>query len=106
VTLLAVVGETLHTGHGNGALGAALYLARKHSDKTLRELRGLAGGMQYPALKVEFCYPAKKPNLTLKSTTVAIRQGLNVRSNSLHRNRSHVRSIRRIALLRLQSWQC
>ena len=42
--------ETLHTGHGNGALGAALYLARKHSDKTLRQLGGLAGGMQYPAV--------------------------------------------------------
>jgi len=36
--------ETLHTSHGNGALGAALYLARKRSDKTLRELGGLSGG--------------------------------------------------------------
>ena len=33
-----------------GALGAALYLARNYSDKTLRELGQSAGGMQYSAL--------------------------------------------------------
>jgi hypothetical protein len=52
--------ETLHTGHGNGALGAALYLARKHSDKTLRELGGLAGGMQYPAVTMAIRRLAKR----------------------------------------------
>jgi chromosomal replication initiation ATPase DnaA len=29
---------------------AALYLGRQYSDKTLRELGQLAGGMQYPAV--------------------------------------------------------
>lgn len=42
--------ELLRAGYGNGALAAALYLARNHSDKTLRELGELAGGMQYPAV--------------------------------------------------------
>jgi putative transposase len=42
--------ETLRKGHGNGALAAALYLGRYYSDKTLRELGELAGGMQYPAV--------------------------------------------------------
>jgi hypothetical protein len=50
----------LETGHGNGALGAALYLARKHSDKTLRELGGLAGGMQYPAVTMAIRRLAKR----------------------------------------------
>jgi putative transposase len=42
--------ETLKAVHGNGALSAALYLGRNYSDKTLRELGELAGGMQYPAV--------------------------------------------------------
>ena len=50
----------LKAGHGNGALGAALYLARKHSDKTLRELGGLAGGMQYPAVTMAIRRLAKR----------------------------------------------
>jgi hypothetical protein len=52
--------ETLADGHGNGALGAALYLARKHSDRTLRELGGLAGGMQYPAVTMAIRRLAKR----------------------------------------------
>ena len=52
--------ETLHTGHGNGALGTALYLARKHSDNTLRELGELAGGMQYPAVTMAIRRLAKR----------------------------------------------
>jgi putative transposase len=50
----------LEAGHGNGALGAALYLARKHSDQTLRELGGLAGGMQYPAVTMAIRRLAKR----------------------------------------------
>jgi chromosomal replication initiation ATPase DnaA len=50
----------LRTDHGNGALGTALYLARKHSDKTLRELGGLAGGMQYPAVTMAIRRLAKR----------------------------------------------
>jgi hypothetical protein len=42
--------ETLRAGYGNGAVAAALYLGRNCSDKTLRELGELAGGMQYPAV--------------------------------------------------------
>ena len=42
--------QLLQSGYGNGALAAALYFARSHSDKTLRELGQLAGGMQYPAV--------------------------------------------------------
>ena len=42
--------ELLRAGYGNGALAAALYLGRNHSDQTLRELGALAGGMQYPAV--------------------------------------------------------
>jgi hypothetical protein len=42
--------ETLQAGHGSGALSAALYLGSNYSDKTLRELGELAGGMQYPAV--------------------------------------------------------
>lgn len=42
--------ETLRSGYGSGALPAALYLGRNYSDKTLRELGELAGGMQYPAV--------------------------------------------------------
>jgi putative transposase len=42
--------ELLRAGYGNGALGAALYFGRTHSDRTLRELGQLAGGMQYPAV--------------------------------------------------------
>jgi hypothetical protein len=33
-----------------GALAAALYFGRNYSDRTLRELGQLAGGMQYPAV--------------------------------------------------------
>jgi putative transposase len=42
--------EALREGHGNGAVAAALYLGRHYSDRTLRELGELAGGMQYPAV--------------------------------------------------------
>jgi putative transposase len=42
--------EKLQASRGNGALAAALYLGRSYSDKTLRELGELAGGMQYPAV--------------------------------------------------------
>jgi putative transposase len=42
--------ETLRTGYGRGALSAALYLEHNYSDKSLRELGELAGGMQYPAV--------------------------------------------------------
>jgi hypothetical protein len=42
--------ETLRAGHGTRALSAELYLGRNYSDKTLRELGELAGGMQYPAV--------------------------------------------------------
>jgi putative transposase len=42
--------ETLRAGYGNNALGAALYLGRNYSDRTLRELGQLAGGMQYAAV--------------------------------------------------------
>ena len=42
--------EMLKSGYGNGAVAAALYLGRNYSDKTLRELGQLAGGMQYPAV--------------------------------------------------------
>jgi putative transposase len=42
--------EALQAARGNGALGAALYLGRNYSDRTLRELGELAGGMQYPAV--------------------------------------------------------
>ena len=42
--------ETLRSRYGNGALSAALYFGRNYSDKTLRELGELAGGMQYPAV--------------------------------------------------------
>jgi putative transposase len=38
--------QKLSTRHGNGAKAAALHLARNHSDKSLRELGALAGGMQ------------------------------------------------------------
>lgn len=42
--------DLLQTAYGNSALGAALYFGRNYSDKTLRELGQLAGGMQYPAV--------------------------------------------------------
>jgi putative transposase len=42
--------ELLRAGYGNGALAAALYFGRNYSDRTLRELGELAGGMQYPAV--------------------------------------------------------
>jgi hypothetical protein len=51
---------TPHTGDGNGALGAALHLARKHSDKTLRELGEPACGMQYPAVTMAIRRLAKR----------------------------------------------
>jgi hypothetical protein len=41
---------TLSTAHGNGAHSVALYVARHHSDRTLRELAQLTGGLQYPAV--------------------------------------------------------
>jgi chromosomal replication initiation ATPase DnaA len=44
--------ELLRSGYGNAALAAALYFAREHSDKTLRELGELAGGMHYPAVTI------------------------------------------------------
>jgi chromosomal replication initiation ATPase DnaA len=40
----------ISTRHGGSAKPAALYLARYHSDKSLRELGKLVGGMQYPAV--------------------------------------------------------
>jgi putative transposase len=42
--------QTLSTVHGNGARSVALYVARHHSDCTLRELAQLAGAMEYPAV--------------------------------------------------------
>src|SRR5258708_23881411 len=42
--------QTLSTAHGNGARSVALYVARHHSDRTLRELAQLTGGMEYPAV--------------------------------------------------------
>ncbi|HXM04359.1 MAG TPA: transposase [Chthoniobacterales bacterium] len=42
--------DHLQTAYGNNALGAALYFGRNYSDKTLRELGQLAGGMNYPAV--------------------------------------------------------
>jgi putative transposase len=42
--------ELLRSGYGHGGLAAALYFGRNHSDRTLRELGELAGGMQYPAV--------------------------------------------------------
>jgi putative transposase len=42
--------DHLQAAYGNNALGAALYFGRNYSDKTLRELGQLAGGMQYPAV--------------------------------------------------------
>ena len=42
--------QKISTRHGNSAKAAALHLARNHSDKSLRELGALAGGMQYPAV--------------------------------------------------------
>jgi REP-associated tyrosine transposase len=42
--------EVLRAGYGTGALAAALYFGRNYSDRTLRELGQLAGGMQYPAV--------------------------------------------------------
>ena len=41
--------QTLSTAHGNAARSVALYVARHYSDRTLRELAQLAGGMEYPA---------------------------------------------------------
>jgi hypothetical protein len=40
----------LAAGYGNGARAAALYAARHYSDRTLRELGELAGGMEYLAV--------------------------------------------------------
>ena len=42
--------ERLRAGYSNRALSAAPYLGRNYSDKTLRELGELAGGMQYPTV--------------------------------------------------------
>ena len=42
--------QKISTRHGNSAKAAALHLARNHSDKSLRELGALVGGMQYPAV--------------------------------------------------------
>ena len=41
--------QTLSTAHGNAARSVALYVARRYSDRTLRELAQLAGDMEYPA---------------------------------------------------------
>jgi hypothetical protein len=41
--------QTLATAHGNAARAMALSVARRYSDRTLRELAQLAGGMEYPA---------------------------------------------------------
>jgi putative transposase len=42
--------QTLSTAHGNAARSVALYIARHHSDCTLRELAQLVGGKEYPAV--------------------------------------------------------
>jgi len=42
--------KTLRAGYGSGALSAALYVGQNYSDRSLRELGELAGGMQYPAV--------------------------------------------------------
>jgi REP element-mobilizing transposase RayT len=42
--------KTLRAAYGNGALSAALYLGHNYSDRSLRELGELVGGMQYPAV--------------------------------------------------------
>ena len=52
--------EALQAARGNGALGAALYLGRNYSDRTLRELGELAGGMQYPAVTMAILRFAKR----------------------------------------------
>jgi hypothetical protein len=52
--------ETLRTGYGRGALSAALYLEHNYSDKSLRELGELAGGMQYPAVAMAIRRFAKR----------------------------------------------
>jgi chromosomal replication initiation ATPase DnaA len=52
--------ETLRARRGNGALAAALYLGRNYSDKTLRELGDLAGGMQSPAVTMAIRRFAKR----------------------------------------------
>jgi chromosomal replication initiation ATPase DnaA len=43
-------GQTLSTAQSKGARSVALYIARHHSDWTLRELGQLAGNMEYPAV--------------------------------------------------------
>jgi len=58
----------LATGYGNG--GAALYMARHYSDRTLGELGELAGGMEYPAVTMAIRRLEKRcssdPNLAQK----------------------------------------
>jgi homoaconitase/3-isopropylmalate dehydratase large subunit len=41
--------QTLSTAHGNAARSVTLHVARLYSDRTLRELAQLAGGMGYPS---------------------------------------------------------
>jgi hypothetical protein len=43
-------GQTLSTAQSKGARSVVLYIARHHSDCTLRELGQLAGNMEYPAV--------------------------------------------------------
>jgi hypothetical protein len=52
--------KTLRAGYGNGALSAALYLGHNYSDRSLRELGELAGGMQYPAVAMAVRRLAKR----------------------------------------------
>jgi putative transposase len=42
--------QTLSTARGKGARSVALYIARHHSDRTLRELAQLAGNLEYPTV--------------------------------------------------------
>ena len=42
--------QKISARHASSAKAAALQLARNHSDKSLRELGALVGGMQYPAV--------------------------------------------------------
>ena len=52
--------ELLRAGYGNGVLAAALYFGRNYSDRTLRKLGELAGGMQYPEVTMAIRRFAKR----------------------------------------------
>ena len=42
--------ERAKEAHGSGARAAALYVSRHYSDRSLRELGQLVGGVEYPAV--------------------------------------------------------